>query len=102
MKTLSISITLAMMALTVHAQNNAVPAKSGVVATSEVSRFVDHPHNCAQMLGGGNDGDTLPAAYNVALNASLNEIGAPPKQAIAQIYLRCLQRMSDTKLSSLN
>jgi hypothetical protein len=108
MKNLSISIAsiasiaLAMTALTAQAQNYAEPVKPVLVGKSEVLRFVEHPYNCSQMLGGTDHGDMLPDSFNVALEASMKEIDAPAQQAMVQIKLRCMQRMTDLKLSSLN
>ena len=100
MKKLSVSIALAAMSLAVHAQNVDAPTKPDLAATSAVSRFVDHPYNCKQMLGGGDDGDLLPTSYNVALDASLREINAPVEQALAQIHARCVRRVQ--RVSDLN
>jgi len=94
MKKLTVSIALAAMSLAVHAQNMQAPTSTELVAAAEVSRFVDHPYNCNQMLGGGDDGDLLPASYNVALDASLKAIKAPADQAIAKIRASCVQRVS--------
>lgn len=93
MKKLTVSIALAAMSLAVHAQNMEAPIGTDLVAASEVLRFVDHPYNCQQMLG-GNDGDVLPAGYNIALDASLNAIQAPVRQALARIQAICAQRVS--------
>lgn len=95
MKKLTVSIALAAMSLAVQAQNMQAPASTELVAAAEVSRFVDHPYNCKQMLGGGDDGDLLPASYNNALDASLKAINAPADQAIARIHTRCVQRVSE-------
>ena len=94
MKKLTVSIALAAMSFVVHAQSVNAPAGGTLVAGSELSRFVDHPYNCAQMLGGGNDGDNLPASYNVALDATLKEINAPADQAFARIRANCGTRVS--------
>jgi hypothetical protein len=101
MKKLSVAISIAALALVAQAQNNTAPINSGLIATSEVSRFVGNSHNCDIMLGVGHDGDVLPAAYSVALNASLNEINAPADQAIAKIYASCTQHQHDLKSAKL-
>jgi hypothetical protein len=108
MKKLSISIAsgafmaLAMTTLNAHAQTPSEPVKPALTAKSEVLRFVEHPYNCSQLLGGGDDGDMLPNSFNVALEASLKELNAPAQQAMVQIKLRCMQRATVLKLSSLN
>lgn len=102
MKKLSIPFVLVVMALASHAQTAPAPVKADLVAKSEVSRFLDHPYNCSQMMGGTDDGDTLPTSFNVALDASLNEIGAPAPQAMDQIYSLCVRNMRALTLSSLN
>lgn len=102
MKKLSISFVLAVMALASHAQTAPAPAKSDRVAKSEVSRFVEHPYNCSQMMGGSDDGDTLPTSFNVALDASLNEIGTPAPQAMDQIVSLCMRNTRTLRVSSLN
>ena len=105
MNKLSVSIALAAMSLAVHAQNMQAPTSTDLVAAAEVARFVDHPYNCKQMLGGGDDGDLLPTSYNVALDASLKAINAPAEQAIAKIHARCVQRvsaMNSERVSELN
>jgi len=93
MKKFTVSLALAAMSLAAHAQNMGAPSE--LVASSAVARFVDHPYNCKQMLGGGNDGDLLPTSYNVALDASLTQINAPVDQAFAQMNARCTQRVSE-------
>lgn len=98
MKKITFSIALAAMALAAHAQNMEAAAPSDLVAASAVSRFVNHPYNCQQMLGGGDDGDTLPTSYNDALDASLKEIKAPVDQAFAQLNARCAQHVSELNL----
>ncbi|MEQ1658379.1 MAG: hypothetical protein ABL896_06330 [Hylemonella sp.] len=95
MKKIAVSIAFAAMVIATHAQSMETPAPSAA-ASSAVARFVDQPYNCMQMLGGGNDGDTLPTSYNVALDASLKEINAPVDQAFAQLNARCAMRVSDT------
>ena len=94
MKKLSVSVALVVMALTAQAQDSAVINKSDLNTTSAVSRFVQHPYNCQQMLGGGNDGDLLPASFSVAQNASLNDSGIPAEQTLALIQARCVQQVS--------
>lgn len=94
MEKLAVSLALAAMSLAIHAQNMEAPASTDLVAASEVARFVSHPYNCVQMLGGGNDGDLLPASFNVALEASLKAIDAPVDQALARIHASCVQRVS--------
>lgn len=94
MKKLTVSIALAAMSLAVHAQNMEAPASTDRGAASAVSRFVGHPYNCIQMLGGRDGGDQLPASYSVALDASLKEINAPVGQALARINALCAQRVS--------
>jgi hypothetical protein len=93
MAKLSVSMAVATLALAAHAQSNAAPVSAGP-AGSDVLRFVGDTYNCDKMLGRADDGDQLPAAYSVALNASLNEIKAPADQAIAKIYARCMQHVS--------
>jgi hypothetical protein len=100
MNKLSVSIALAVLSVAAHAQNMGEPLGTDLVAASAVSRFVDHPYNCKQMLGGSDDGDLLPTSYGVALDASLNEIKAPVDQALARIYARCAQRVE--RVSDLN
>jgi len=105
MKKLTVSIALAAMSLAVHAQNMQASTSTDLVAASEVASFVDHPYNCTQMLGGGNDGDVLPASYNIALDASLKAIHAPADQALARINALCAQRVSalnSERVSELN
>jgi hypothetical protein len=88
MKKIAVSLALSAIAFAAQAQNMDAPG-------SAVSSFVDQPYNCVQMLGGGNDGDTLPSSYNVALDASLKEIKAPVDQAFALLNARCAQRVSE-------
>lgn len=95
MKKLTVSIALAAMSLAVHAQNMQASTGTDLVAAAEVSRFVGHPYNCKQMLGGSDADDQLPASYSVALDAALKEINAPVDQAIFQINARCVQRVSE-------
>lgn len=105
MKKLTVSIALAAMSLAVQAQNMQAPTGTALVAAAEVASFVNHPYNCQQMLGGGNDGDLLPTSYNVALDASLNAIHAPVDQALARINALCTQRVSalnSERVSELN
>lgn len=92
MKKIAVSLALSAIAFVAHAQNMDTPGSSAV------SRFVDQPYNCAQMLGGGNDGDTLSSSYNVALDASLKEIKAPVDQAFALLNARCAQRVSERQV----
>lgn len=101
MNKLTVSMALAAMALAAQAQNMEARTQPDLVATSEVARFVNHPYNCRQMLGGGDDGDLLPTSFNVALDASLREINAPVDQALARIHERCAQRVSDLNRHSL-
>jgi len=92
MKKIAVSLALSAIAFAAQAQNMDAPG-------SAVSRFVDQPYNCAQMLGGGNDGDTLSTSYNVALDASLKEIKAPVDQAFALLNARCAQRVISERQS---
>jgi hypothetical protein len=101
MKKLTVSIALAAMSLAAQAQNMEARTRPDLAATSEVVRFVNHPYNCRQMLGGGDDGDLLPTSFNVALDASLNAINAPVDQALARIHALCAQRVSDLNRHSL-
>jgi len=89
MKKIAVSLALSAIAFAAQAQNMDAPGSSA----SAVASFVNQPHNCMQMLGGGNDGDTLPTSYNVALDASLKEIKAPVDQAFALLNARCAQRV---------
>ncbi len=89
MKKIAVSLALSALAFTAHAQS--------IGTGSAVASFVNQPYNCAQMLGGGNDGDTLPSNYNVALDASLKEINAPVDQAFALLNARCAQRVSQSQ-----
>jgi hypothetical protein len=102
MKKLSISFVLVVMALASHAQTTPAPDRADLLATSAVARFVEHPYNCSQMMGGRDDGDTLPTSFNVALDASLNEIGAPAPQAMDQLLSLCARSMGALTVSSLN
>jgi len=99
MKKIAVSIAFAAMAIGTHAQSMETSAPSATAA-SAVASFVDQPYNCVQMLGGGNDGDTLSTSYNVALDASLKEINAPVDQAFAQLNARCAMRMSESRVSA--
>jgi len=101
MNKLTVSIALVAMALAAQAQNMEARTQSDLAATSEVARFVNHPYNCTQMLGGGDDGDQLPASYSVALDASLNTINAPVDQALTRIHALCARRVSDLNRLSL-
>lgn len=93
MKKLLVSTALAAISFAAHAQNMGAPTQPDFAAASAVARFVDHPYNCKQMLGGGDDGDLLPTSFNVALDASLREINAPVDQALARIRAHCAQRV---------
>lgn len=94
MKKIAVSLALSAIAFVAQAQNIDATGQSA----SAVSRFVDQPYNCAQMLGGGNDGDLLPSSYNVALDATLKEIKAPVDQAFALLNARCAQRVSERQV----
>jgi hypothetical protein len=94
MNKLAISIALAAMSLAAHAQSAEAPTTSDHVAAAAVSRFVDHPYNCKQMLGGSDDGDQLPSSYSAALDASLKEINTPVDQALTRIKASCAQRVN--------
>ena len=102
MKTLLISLAFVTTALASQAQTTLAPVPSEIVAGSEVTRFVNHPYNCTQMMGGSDDGDTLPASFNVALDASLKELATPAPQAMSRIHSLCVRKMSELKLGSLN
>ncbi len=93
MKKIAVSLAFAATAFAAHAQSMEAPGQSASDTPSAVSRFVEQPYNCTQMLGGGNDGDLLPTSYNVALDASLKEIKAPVAQAFALLNARCAQRL---------
>lgn len=92
MKKIAVSLALSAIAFAAQAQSMDAPGSSAV------SSFVNQPYNCAQMLGGGNDGDTLSTSYNVALDASLKEINAPVDQAFALLNARCAQRVSERQV----
>lgn len=101
MNKLTVSMALAAMALVAQAQDMEARTQPDLAATAEVARFVNHPYNCRQMLGGGDDGDLLPTSYNVALDASLNAINSPVDQALARINALCAQRVSELNRHSL-
>ncbi len=94
MKKIALSLGLATLAFAAHAQSAEV---SATTSASAVASFVNHPYNCTQMMGGGNDGDLLPASYNTALDASLREINAPVDQAFALLNARCAQRVAELR-----
>lgn len=96
MKKIALSLGLAALAFAAHAQSAEVSA-SDRAATSAVAGFVNHPYHCSQMMGGGNDGDLLPASYNAALDASLREINAPVDQAFALLNARCAKRVAELR-----
>lgn len=101
MKHVSITLASVVLALSAQAQESGTATRQDQVFTTQLARFVAHPHHCAQMLGGSDEGDTLPASYTVALDASLDEIGhKAAAQAVAEINLRCAQRLGELKFSS--
>lgn len=82
--------------------NDKLPFQSASASQDDVSRFINHPGHCGQLLGRGLGGDTPHPDMHTALEAALDATGLAAAQAIRQINARCSERLSASERISRN
>lgn len=95
MKKLFTALFLFAGALALFVLNDTLPLPSVAASQDAVSRFVNHPSHCDQLLGQGLGGDTANPAMHTALEAALDATRLPADQAIGRINNQCKERAGE-------